>query len=83
MLVLAGCAAAMIAAPAAAQEAMISQQIFDRQGNPVLVANPSPDGREGRVVAWRACPPAALCQPIAEDVRRGMAARGHEAEAGA
>jgi hypothetical protein len=64
------CAIAGIApSTAAAQRAEITQHIFDQNGLPLLVANPVPDGSRGRVAAWRMCPAAAACQPVATDGR--------------
>ncbi len=55
----------LVVAPAAsAQRAEITQEVFDREGLPVLVANPVPDGAKGEVVAWRSCPPAEACVPL-------------------
>jgi hypothetical protein len=61
------CAMLVVAPAAAAQRAEITQQVFDNDGLPVLVANPVPNGNRGQVVAWRMCPPAAACQSIATD----------------
>lgn len=62
-----GAAALLFATPAGAQEARISQEIFGPDGQPVLVANPSPDGGQGRIAAWRFCPPQGACQPVVGD----------------
>jgi hypothetical protein len=63
------CASLLIAPPAAAQRAEITQHVFDDDGLPRLVANPVPNGARGEVVAWRMCPPAAACQPLPTDGR--------------
>jgi hypothetical protein len=59
------CAVLVVAPSAAAQRAEITQQIFDEDGLPLLVANPVPNGNRGQVVAWRMCPPAGACAPVA------------------
>jgi hypothetical protein len=61
------CLVLLVAPSASAQRAEITQQVFDDDGLPVLVANPVPNGNRGQVVAWRMCPPAAACQPVATD----------------
>jgi hypothetical protein len=63
------CAALLVAPSAAAQRAGITQQVFDDDGLPVLVANPVQNGNRGQVVAWRLCPPAGACQPVPTDGR--------------
>lgn len=57
-LVAACCVLAWFVLPAAAsaQTARISQQVFDPQGDPLLTANPSPDGAKGEVT-WPICSP--------------------------
>jgi hypothetical protein len=75
LLSLAGVSAAspMAGGSAARDEARaeISQQIFRRDGLPMLVANPVPRGDLGRVVRWLSCTPDGGCTEVAsgDDVR--------------
>src|SRR3954452_18540859 len=65
---IAGIASGLAFTPSAnAQRASITQQICDHDGLPQLVANPVPDGGQGRVVAWRSCAPSGACVSVAAD----------------
>jgi hypothetical protein len=71
---LAGVAAALCGGtPAAAQKAEITQHVFDTEGLPRLIANPTPDGGKGKIVAWRICALGAPCQSIAVNDDRSLA----------
>lgn len=60
-------AAALLPGAARAQQAAITQRVFDLDGNPQLVANPSPDGTKGSV-SWAIClPGAAACNPAGSE----------------
>lgn len=54
----------LLTTPAAAQRAEITQETFDRDGLPSLVANPTPNGAQGRIVGWRICTPTGGCRPV-------------------
>ena len=58
VLLIAVVAAAVLPGVARAQQAAITQRVFDLDGNPQLVANPTPDGTKG-TVSWAICRPAA------------------------
>lgn len=58
------CGLASCPARVLAQTAEVTQEIFNRQGLPLLIANPTPDGGKGKIVAWRKCPPRAGCEPV-------------------
>ena len=57
-LLIAVAGAAVLPGAARAQQAAITQRVFDLGGNPQLVGNPSPDGSKGSV-SWAICRPAA------------------------
>lgn len=60
-------AAAALPGVARAQQAAITQRVFDLDGNPQLVANPSPDGAKGSV-SWAICRPGApSCEAAGSD----------------
>lgn len=56
----------LLCASAVAQQVIITH-IFEGQGLPRLVANPSPDGNKGKIAAWRMCPPQAPCEALPTD----------------
>ncbi len=67
VLLIAVVAAVVLPGVARAQQAAITQRVFDLDGNPQLVANPSPDGSKGSV-SWAICRPAALsCDPAGSE----------------
>ena len=66
-LLIAVAAALVLPGAARAQQAEITQRLFDLDGNPQLMANPSPDGTKG-TVSWAICRPgAAACDPAGSE----------------
>ncbi len=63
----------------------ISQQLFDGDGNPLLVANAVPDGSAAKP-SWAVCPPGGACAPAGvtdQSFEPGPAAAGTTFEASA
>jgi hypothetical protein len=65
LLVTTAVACALIAAPAQAQTAKITQSLFGTDGDPQLTANPVPNGNLGEVVGWGVCSDGVTCAPLA------------------
>ncbi len=66
---LAAATALVFCAPAAGQQAQITQRVFTDEGLPYLVGNPVPDGSKGTVIAWRECRPGVPCRALAAEGR--------------
>jgi hypothetical protein len=80
--VLGGLAGLVCAGNASAQTADINQQIFDRAGNPRLVASPSPDSNLG-TVSWSICLPGqASCAVAAPQLVSGRSLEPGQQPAG-
>jgi hypothetical protein len=56
------------------QRVEVTQQVFNSNGDPLLVANPTPDGSKGGdAVVWRTCPPGgSSCVPATGTHGRGV-----------